>query len=125
MLSTIKIGDVIFTNKGEPAIVTDIDDKTNNLKVQTSGKEIEEAKKRGFVNGLSLEERKKFNVIIDKIQTLKDPTEKIRLLQNKINQLSEDPRNYRLLRYVKAELAHVMYSDNMKPNYYIVDPANL
>lgn len=125
MLSTIKIGDVVFTNKGEPAVVTGIDGKTNNLKVQTTGKEIEETKKRGFVNGLSLEERKEFNVIIDKIKTLKDSTEKVKLLQDKINQLSEDPKNYRLLRYIKAELAHVMYSDNIKPNYYIVDPANL
>ena len=46
-------------------------------------------------------------------------------LQEVIKELSVDPRNGRLVRYLNAELAHIMYSEGFTPTIYRIDGSKI
>ena len=118
---SFSVGDIVFSKSGQPGVVKKRDAVTGDLDVETSGKEFEKTRLRGFVNGLSINDRRQFSKVLDDVRQIKDPNEKIAKLQSRIAELNEDPRNFQLVRYLNAELSHIRFSENIMPNQYVID----
>lgn len=112
------VGDMIFTRNGQPGIVTSRNPETAELVVQTKGEDLEKTKRRGYINGLTVEERDQFNKVIDEVKALEKPEERIMQLRAKIEETAADPRQRVLNRYLSAEMAHLMNTYRFEPREY-------
>ena len=111
-------GDIVFNNTGMPAVVMDRNEITGELKVQAKGDTFEQTRKHGFINGLSPEDRSTFYNIIDSIKTLENPAKQVAEYTKQIDTLKDDPKNRFLVRYLTAEKAHLMFSENIEAAEY-------
>lgn len=111
-------GDTVFNARGKPAVVLDRNAITGELKVEGKGENFEKARKHGFINGMSLEDRDTFNKIVDDLEKIKDPTARVREYAKHIELLKDDPKNRFLVKYLTAEQAHLMYSENITQGQY-------
>jgi hypothetical protein len=117
----INIYDTVFSGKGEPGIVIGKNPVNNTVEIEKNGPKFEAARRKGFINGLTLEDRTRFNSILNQVREIKEPNDKAVKLSETIDELRQDPNNYHLVRYLTSELAHLMYSENITPRYYSTD----
>ncbi len=113
-----KVGDVSFLSNGQPAVVTKKDEMTGNVIVDRKQEEVKKVHRHGYINGLKEQDRETFIKILDKVAETGDPKEKIDTIQGQISELEQDPRNYRIVTYLKSEVAHLMNTFNIKPRTY-------
>ena len=121
----IQRGDVVFNQAGRPGVVMGRDELSGSLNVEANGENYEKARKYGFVNGMAPEVREQFQSIVDDVRQFKTTPERVKALMEKIGVLEQDPRNFRLVRYLRAEQAHMMYTDGITPNEYKIDEQEL
>ncbi len=115
-----QIGDTIFSRNGQPSVLTDRNDKTGELRVETSGEKLEQTKKRGYVNGLDPATRTRFNEILDVVRTIPEPEKRVEELRTRIDEIKADPRQRILTRYLTSEMAHLMNTHRIVPKEYSV-----
>ncbi len=123
----LNVGDVIFNQTGRVGSVTSKDKEARTVQISMEKDKLKTHHPFGYINGLSIEDRQKYNSILEKVHAHSDIQEKMKGFQAAIDETSQDPRNYLLTRYLKSELAHVMHSHNIHPrtysaNEYDVDP---
>jgi hypothetical protein len=111
-------GDTVFNARGKPAVVLDRNGITGELKVEGQGPTFENTRKHGFINGMSVEDRASFNKIVGDIAKIEDPTTRVREYAKHIDLLKDDPKNRFLVKYLTAEQAHLMYSENITQGTY-------
>lgn len=116
---SFSIGDTVFDKKGRPGTVVGRDDKAQ-LVVDKKEETYQQARRRGFVNGLKEEQRVKFNEIIDQVLAKEDVHDRIDQLNEKIDEMRTDPRNHVVTRYLEAEMLHMMNSEGIHPRTYKV-----
>jgi hypothetical protein len=122
----IRPGDAVFLRSGEPGIVKDRNEITGKLKVDSDLQRVKQDMRHGFINGLTPEQREVFNTILDEVKgSTEDPGERVTILNAKVKELEQDPKLFGLTRYVKAEMVHIMNSNNIKPREYSVQEAKL
>ena len=114
-------GDIVFNPKGKPGVVLDRDQVTRRLKVENQGEKYQKARKYGFINGLSGQDREQFYRIMDEIKSHEDPRTRVTEMAGKIQELEKDPRNLSLVKYLKAEQAHTMFMKRIEPQTYSLD----
>ena len=114
-------GDIVYGPGGKPGIVQKRDSLTGKLTVENQGPEYQKARKYGFINGLPGPERAQYQAIIDKVREHEDPKMRISALSTQIDELKDDPRNHRLVRYLESEMAHIMFSEEISPRTYKLD----
>lgn len=116
----LRVGDPAFTYMGMPAVVTAKNEQRQELTIDADPEIVANSHRHGYLKGLSPETRQSFNDIMDEVKSLADSQEKISKLQEKIaefeNHESESKRQ--IAKYLKAELAHTMNSQNISPRYY-------
>lgn len=117
----INRGDIVFNSSGKPGVVLDRDKLTRKLQVENQGEQYQKTRKHGFINGLTSQDREQFYQIMDKIKSHEDPRERVSVMAVKIHELEQDPRNLSLVRYLKAEQAHTMFSKRIEPRVYSLD----
>ena len=118
---SIRVGDVVFVGSGNPALVKDRDHITGQLRLEPGKAKTHDEMRHGYINGLSQDTRQSFNEILDEVkQGTEDPGERAEQLRLKIDELEQDPRNFLLARYLRAEMVHIMNTFNIKPKEYIV-----
>jgi hypothetical protein len=117
---TKAIGDTVFNGKGMPGIVTRIN-SAGETTIATRGPEIKKAQSRGYINGLMVEERAEYNHIIDQVNRLEEPREKIALLKNASDSIKDDPSKAVVKKYLDSEINHLMIIHRIKPREYTVD----
>lgn len=116
---SIRVGDAVFTRSGMPTIVKDRDPTTGKLDLDPDPEHVSEAMRHGYLNGLATETRAALNEILDQVKNeTKDPSERVEKLRVKMEELEQDPRNFQLTRYVKAEMTHIMNTYNLRPKNY-------
>jgi len=114
-------GDVVFNNEGRPGLVTGRDTLSGKLQVETDGPNYERTRAFGFVNGLSPEDRSVFSQIVDRLRAVESPQQRVVEYGKQIDILREDPRNRHLVRYLTAEMAHLMFTEGIRPREYLAD----
>ena len=119
------VGDAVFTRNGVPGAVTGRNPGTGELTVETKGPAASEIRSRGYVNGLSPEQREQYNAIIDDAHQSHEPRERIEKLMTKVNEIKDDPRQRSLTTYINAEISHIMMTHNIEPRSYSVNEADI
>ena len=109
-MAKVGIGDILFSAEGRPGIIIGKSGNAGALVVQRDGPDIKAAKTRSYINGVPPEARAKFNEIMDQMNGMEDPKEKIISLTKQIEELKVDPRNHLMTRYLEGELAYIMNS---------------
>lgn len=120
-----QIGDLIFNRSGEPGLVKARDPKTEELTVARRGKEFDQSKKYGYINGLGPNERQDYQVIIDEVRQADKPMERIMKLKERIDEIQNDPKKQVLKRYLESEMAHIMNSNGISLDTYNIDERKL
>lgn len=118
----MRVGDTIFTHDGKPAIVTEkLNLKSDKTQVERQDNMGAGHLRNGLVNGISPGVRGQFNEILDNIKTIKKPEERIEMLHAKIENLKQESADRNLVRYLNAELGHMISSSNYKPRVFQLD----
>lgn len=119
------IKDPVFSHKGMPGVVTKKTEFPEQLMVEGDEKVVQSSFRHGYVKGLNADMRDEFNSIMDDIKSQGNANDKVHLLQSKISQLEEDTtkNNHRMVNYLKAELFHLMTTENYRPNQYSISPS--
>lgn len=121
----IQQGDIIFDHKGRAGVVLGRNPENGEIKLQIKGEEYEKARARGVINGLKEGDRQKFDEVVDEVNKIEDAHEKIRVLREKIDVISQDPRNFAVTRYLEGQLVHTMTTKGIKPNEFTINEANI
>ncbi len=119
-MTKINVGDTLFNRSGDPGIVISKDPANGDLTVQKKGKNYEDSRKVGFINGLPPEQKSEYDSVIVDIRQEKKPIKRLEALTSKIEELNKDPRNFLLSKYLTAEKAHIINSDKIRLDSYKV-----
>ena len=116
----MKVGNPVFTNQGQPGIITTKDKKTESFIVDRSYDKVAHAFRHGYLSGIN--NRQRFNDILDDIHNIKNPQKKIETLQKQIEKINqkEGLKSANLLQYLKAELAHMVNTFKIQPKQYVI-----
>ena len=117
---SIRIGDPLFSSGGVPGKVLTKNPETNSLKVTRNLEEVGEGFRHGYLKGLTTEDREKFNHLMDDIKSHEDIRERISALKEEVEtrQNTADAKELRFVGYLKAELAHLMFSHHVSPRVF-------
>lgn len=115
---SMRVGDTVFLPRGQTAVVTE-HDKNHGTFNMSSDPAVSKANSRhGYINGMSPEQRQDLMALMDRVQDLKDPKERVGEMRKKLDELRTDPRQWQMARYVESEMAHMMNMFNIKPTTY-------
>ena len=116
-----RIGDVVFTRAGQPAILRDRSAVTGSQTVDRDLGALRELHPFGFVNGLNEQTRQRFNSIMAETKKLGDVHEQVEVLRDIVQDLDEDPSNENrsLANYLRSEQAHLMFTHNISPTVFV------
>lgn len=118
---SMRVGDAAFIRSGQPGVVRERDSASGVLKLDTELKAIQTDMRHGYLNGITSTEREVLYDILDSVKSNSaDPEERINLLRDKLNELEQNPQNYLLTRYVRAEMTHLMNTHSIRPRLYSV-----
>ena len=119
---SLNIKDPIFGFSGEPGVVKDFSKESQKIKIDTDRKAVNKELRHGYISGMTADQKIEFNSFMDKIQSIEDIDEKVKLLQEKVTQLTGDinPNSGILLGYYKSELSHIMHTHHYSPRYYSI-----
>lgn len=121
----IQKGDTVFGAEGRPGIVQGRDVATGLLETERQGPTYERTRRIGYVNGLRPGEREVFNTVVEKLRSEPEAEKRLQTLGEIIQDLSKDPHNIQLVRYLEAEKAHLMYSEGISPRVYTIDESKI
>lgn len=118
---SIRVRDAVFLRAGQPAIVRERDPVSGQLKLDTSLKAVQHEMRHGYLNGIAPEQRDVLYEMLDDIKSRSDdPSKRVDFLREKLSELEKNPQNFQLTRYVRAELAHLMNTYDIRPRLYSV-----
>jgi uncharacterized membrane protein len=117
----IRPGDTVFVRSGEPMTVLQRDAATGVTKLERDPETIKNNTRHGYINGLSLENRKIFNEILDEVKSNTEiPEERVQKLRDHLSEIEQDPKQMILARYLRSEMIHIMNSHGLKPKEFTV-----
>lgn len=118
---SVRVGDSVFIRSGLPATVKERDSNSGQLKLESDLDKVQEETRHGYINGLSPDNRGRFNELLDAVkEATDDPAGRVEDLLGRLTELDKDPRNHQLSRYVRAEMVHIMNTHAIKPREYAV-----
>lgn len=121
-----RIGDAVFNYSGQPGIIIDRKPTTGEFVIQPPAPSLKEVQKRGYINGLTLEQRQDFNAVMDKVLELQDPSKKVEELTTQIEEKRLGDAKARVVaKYLDAEKQHLMQTYNIRNREYLVDEFRL
>ena len=113
-------GDIVFTPDGRPALVTGRKE-TGHIVVDRKGEKLDKARKNGIINGLSSQDRQKFNEVVNKAKEQPAPENRVKEIQAKVDEIDGKPQNWILKRYLNGEMAYIMNSERVHPQTFDID----
>ena len=111
----------IYTNQG--VIVEKKDDGT--VIIDTEPMTVNKYHRYTNTTGLSLREKEVFNDILDEIFKKDDDVEKINDIQVSVDKLQVDPKNHKIVQYLRNQQAHLIRKAKKLPRTYQFDEAKL
>lgn len=121
-----KIGDLIPKSGmyTEPGVVIEKKDDGTAV-VDTEPLTIHEYHRYSNTSGLSLEEKRTFNRILDEVYKKEDDVEKLNDIQNEIDHLKADPENKNIVQYLRNQQAVLVRQARKLPRFYNQDEVQL
>lgn len=120
------IGDIV--NKSgiytEPGVIVE-KKKDGNVLVDTDPMAVNKYHRYTNTSGLSLEEKEKFNAMLDQIYQKKDETERINDIQLEIDRLKVDPQSKNIVQYLRNQQAYLVRQTRQLPTTYQMDEASV
>lgn len=116
-----RIGDTVFSQSGKPGVIVGRTEDQQRIKVEREGERFEKTRKHGYINGLSGEEKSRYESIVSEVQEIEGAKDKVSALKGHLDELKTNPKNMRLAKYVEADLAHTMISHGLHPKVYESD----
>lgn len=121
-----KIGDLIpksgmYTNPG--VVVEKKGDGT--VKIDTEPLTIHKYHRYSNTSGLDVDEKNKYNEILDKIYMKTDGLERLNDIQQAIDELKIDPRNRDVVQYLRNQQAILIRQNRKLPKEYVWDESQL
>ncbi|MCX6131258.1 MAG: hypothetical protein NTX25_19635 [Proteobacteria bacterium] len=117
----LKVGDSFFNREGYPGFITGRDKASSALIVEKEGENFERSRRLGYVNGLNPQEREKYDSIMSEMRKRPEAVDRVNWLHDKLDTLSQDPKQQVLTRYLEGEMAHIMNSEGISPRSYTLD----
>ena len=96
-------GDIVFTPDGRPALVTGRKE-TGHIVVDRKGEKLDKARKNGIINGLSSQDRQKFNEVVNKAKEQPAPENRVKEIQAKVDEIDGKPKNWILFNSRPSDL---------------------
>ena len=122
-----QIGDLvsrsgIYTN---PGVV--VEKKENgNVVIDTEPMQINKFHRYTNTSGLSIEEKEKFNSILDEIYAKsEDDVQKINDIQQEVDRLKPDPNSRNIVQYLRNQQAHLIRQTRELPRTYEWDESQI
>lgn len=116
---TLRIGDSVFIRSGDPAIVKSRDPATGKLRLDQEYAHVQHEMRHGYINGLPAEDREQLYRILDEVKgDTTDPRERVEKIGAHLAEIESDPTRLPLTRYLRAEMAHIMNTHNIRPREY-------
>jgi len=122
---TLRIGDAVFLPDGRPGVLVSENKQRDAVSVVTDKKVVSDAHRHGYLNGVKPDVRNELYEILDRVKEIPEPEKRIDELRSKIEELSIDPKNMVLTRYLTAEMAHIMNMAGVRPRVFEVDSFKL
>lgn len=119
-----QVGDMVFTRDGRPSLVLGRKE-TGHVQLQRKGEQFEEKRKIGIINGLTPDNRVRFEGIVKDLKQTKDPEVRLSQLQSKVKELGANPKNMVLKRYLEGEMSYIMNSEGVHPKTFEVEEGNI
>ncbi len=121
-----KIGDLIpksgmYTN---PGVITKKNDD-GSVVIDTEPMTINKYHRYSNTSGLSLEEKNKYNQILDEIYAKTDGLERLNDIQNAIDELKIEPENKNIVQYLRNQQAILIRQNRKLPREYVWDENQL
>ena len=119
----VQIGDFvpragIYTN---PGVV--MEKKENgDLVVNTDPNAIKQFHRHSVTNGLTPEDKERFNVIMDEVMSLKSNPDRINTLQTFVDDLKADSDSKKVTNALKTEQAQLIRMSKELPRVYVTSP---
>lgn len=116
-----RVGDTVFSQSAKPAVVVGRDETQAAIKVDRDFKAFQVNTRHGLLNGIAPETRGQFNEIMDEVIANKSNEDRVMMLQDKIEELRQDPKNFKLIQYLDGELRHLSSLKGVKVRYFNTD----
>lgn len=111
----------IYTNQG--VVVEKRDDGT--VVIDTEPMTVNKFHRFTNTTGLTLQEKEAFNEILDEIYKKENDVEKINDIQENIDRLVVDPKNHKVVQYLRNQQAHLIRQAKQLPRTYNFDEGKL
>ena len=108
----------------KPGVVTE-KREDGQVVIDTSEEEVQKYHRHTNTTGLSAEEKEKFNGIMDAVMQQENNTEKIKQLQEQIDQLRKDPVNKKVVQWLNNEQAQLIRYAKELPKVYQFEQSKL
>lgn len=120
------IGDIVSKSGiyTEPGVIVE-KKPDGNVVVDTEPMMINKYHRYTNTTGLTLEEKEKFNAMLDQIYQKKDETERINDIQIEIDRLKVDPQSKNIVQYLRNQQAYLVRQTRQLPTSYQRDEASL
>lgn len=120
--SKIQVGDYvpkagIYT---KPGVVTD-KKEDGTVVIDTSAEFIRQYHRHTNTSGLTVEEKDRFNGIMDEIMEMKSDSDKINQLQGKIDELKTEPTSRRIVETLRNQQAELIRLSRELPRVFNFD----
>ena len=125
-MSIFRTGDTVFTPSGTPAVVLKQNPIGHLTTLDRSKESLQSTTRHGYINGLTVDDRERFNGIMDDVKKAEDPESRIVQLQSKIEELAQEPKkNFVLAQYLTSELSHFMFAARVEPKVFTMNENKL
>lgn len=108
----------------EPGVVVE-KKPDGNVVVDTEPLTVNKYHRYTNTSGLTLEEKEKFNAMLDQIYQKKDETERINDIQIEIDRLKVDPQSKNIVQYLRNQQAYLVRQSRQLPQTYQLDESVL
>lgn len=123
----VEIGDYV-TRAGvytEPGVVIDKDEDTGVVTVDTSEETINEYHKYANTTGMTLEQKREFNDIMESVMSADNDPERVKMIQSKIDQLRLDEKNVPIVSTLRNEQNALIRRSEELPRIYTTSSTEL
>lgn len=111
----------IYTNQG--VITEKKDDGT--VVIDTEPMSVNKYHRFTNTTGLTLREKEMFNSLLDEIYKKSDDVEKVNDIQIEIDRLQVEPKNHRVVQYLRNQQAHLVRKAKQLPRNFTWDESKL
>ena len=114
----VKVGNPHFNSAGQPQRIIKENKETKQVLLDQDFGRVQVDFRHGYYEGI--ENRERFNDIMDQALEVGDPRDKLEFLIEKLEEVEEESSSSseNLAKYLRSEISHISTTFNIKPRTY-------